>query len=108
MTWQLTGGVTRKVLLTNRYAFKVPNWTTWRQFLWGLLSNMQERAFSRLAWPILCPVLLSDPWGFLVVMPRCDLAPDGSLAQLSDLYGWEDAPTDDKPENFGYLAGQLV
>jgi hypothetical protein len=112
MSWQIKCGVTRRVLLAGNYAFKVPNWATWKQFLYGLLSNMQERAFSRLGWPILCPVLFSDPLGFLVIMPRCDPAPDACLAkclaELETPYDWEGVPTDDKSENFGYLAGQLV
>jgi len=72
MAATLLKGATRCVLLTRRYAVKVPRLVSWRLFLHGLLSNMQEREFSRTGWPELCPVLFSLPGGWLVVMPRCE------------------------------------
>lgn len=66
-----TNGVTRLVLLTKNYAFKVPNVLNgWSMFLTGLLCNMQERLFSTTEWPELCPVVFSTWGGWLVVMRR--------------------------------------
>jgi hypothetical protein len=76
-------GAVRTVFITRRYVFKLPGrWTFrhwrwwWRDLLWGLLSNIQERTDAREGWPELCPISFSIPGGFLVVMPH--------VAPLSD------------------------
>lgn len=66
-------GSSRTVLLTKRYAFKFPTFTSWKLFLYGLLANMQEKTFSGMQIPELAPVLFALPGGFLVVMPRVDV-----------------------------------
>ena len=63
-------GATRWVLLVGPYAVKVPSLRGWRDFLWGLLGNLQEAEFSRLGWERLCPVVASLPLGLMVVMRR--------------------------------------
>ena len=70
-------GSTRTVILTDNYAFKLPGFWCgylkryyWKQFLLGLLANMQEKEFSGMDHPKLCPVKFYIPRGFLVVMPR--------------------------------------
>jgi hypothetical protein len=52
-------------------AIKIPRLTSWKSFLTGLLCNIQERQFAKTGWAELCPVYFADPWGFIVVMPRC-------------------------------------
>lgn len=106
-------GATRSVLLTERYAFKVPRLASWRLFLCGLLANMQEREFSRGGWPELCPVLLSLPGGWLVVMPRAAPLTD---AQWDQTEAWmhEDSdrdyvlPVELKRDSFGLLGSRIV
>lgn len=71
----LTAGSSRTVILTQRWAIKLPGaWAypgyRWTSLLRGLLHNMEERAFSRLGWPCLCPVHFALPGGLLIVMPR--------------------------------------
>ncbi len=64
-------GCTRIVILTDNYAFKLPNFLDgWRLFLKGLLANMNEVIFSQMKLKRLCPVVLHFPLGFLVVMPK--------------------------------------
>ena len=108
---RLKRGASRTVLLARGYAIKVPNTRGWRLFLSGLLGNMQERAFSRTGWKELCPVLWSDPWGFVVVMPECE-----PLAKNLDDKSYQNfvtravgrVPVEHKRSSFGYLNGKLV
>jgi hypothetical protein len=104
-------GATRFVVLTRRWAIKLPRLVSWRLFLCGLLANMQEREFSRTGWPELCPVLFSLPGGWLVVMPRAEPLEDGEWALL-DIMGtreqWADrgeyvVPVEMKRDSFGWL-----
>ncbi len=109
--WRVLQGATRHVLLTDRWAIKVPRVTAgYRSFLHGLLANHQEALFSNMS-PSLCPVRLGLPLGLLVVMPRCE-----SLAQgMSD--GEYEAfvthehyvlPVENKRDSFGVLNGNIV
>lgn len=111
-----TRGVTRFVVLTPRYAIKVPRFWhyghfRWEMFLHGLLGNMQEREFARAGWPELCPVLWSLPGGWLLVMPRCEpldaeLTPEQyeAFTHRPDYH----VPAEHKADSFGYLNGRLV
>jgi len=104
-------GATRTVLLTKRYAIKVPRLASWRLFLCGLLANMQEREFSRAGWPELCPVLFSLPGGWLVVMPRAAPLSDLEWAQID--MRWPDradyvVPVEMKRDSFGRLLSRIV
>lgn len=131
---KFTNGATRTVLLTKRYAFKVPvcicfndagqlrsndRWPTWWMFRNGFASNRRERRISRLSHPKLCPVLFADPFGFLAVMPRCEPAKgidswrehlsDRALCPVEYLYlRRQGLPVDNYRFNFGWLDGQLV
>src|SRR5689334_10670858 len=64
-------GCTRIVIMTKRYAFKIPNVLEGCRLLYsGLLANLQESCFEAAKWPELCPVVFSLPFGLLIVMPR--------------------------------------
>ncbi|MCM5689520.1 hypothetical protein CN140_02645 [Sinorhizobium meliloti] len=81
-------GATRTVILTRRYALKLPSFKSWRLFLQGLLANMQEREFGKAERDGLCPVLFSIPGGLLVVMPRCSaLTTKNGRARLQRICG---------------------
>lgn len=65
-------GVTRHVILIGDYAVKIPRLNYgWRNFLQGLLCNMQEASFGKMNDKRMCPVLFSINGGFLLIMPRC-------------------------------------
>lgn len=110
-------GATRTVLLTKRYALKFPTCRYgWQHFLAGLLANMQERVFGRTGWPELCPVLLSDPFGFLVVMPKADefksqhkwlAMSKKEFKRFVEKDGYH-VPAENKPDSFGVLKGRPV
>lgn len=90
-TVSVLDGATRVVILVGRWAVKFPQVRYgWRNFLFGLLANMQERTFARAGWPELCPVVCSLPGGWLVVMPRCDPVSgltDARYAEMTDIPG---------------------
>lgn len=105
-------GSSRMVVLVFGYAIKFPSIGSWKQFLWGLLANMQEVAFSATGWPELCPVLWSLPGGLLLVMPRArTLKTKLSDIEYLHLTQHEDRmiPAENKACSWGYLPnGRLV
>lgn len=111
---RLAYGCSRLVILTRRYAIKVPNFRYgWRAFLHGLLHNMQERAFARTKHPKLCPVVCGVPGGWLIVMrratPLASSTPDGEWLAVwcrEDPTLW--IPAEPKTDSFGWLDGRLV
>lgn len=112
---RLAYGVTRTVLLVGNLAIKVPSFGEWRLFLLGLLANMQERNFSNLGWPELCPVLFSVPGGWLVVMRRAQILTDAEWSAISeeDITAFINkpnysVPAELKSDSFGWLNGKLV
>ena len=92
------------MILTRRFAIKVPSPRCWRDFLFGLLNNMNEAAWS--AEPGHCPVILAAPGGLFVVMPRARVLTDGEFQQLDQ----EVLPPrpERKADSFGILGDQLV
>lgn len=109
-------GCTRIVFLTKKYAFKIPTITTWEGFVLGLLGNMNERRWkdSPQDW-FICPLLYSNRFGLLNIMPRCspvkhrglyltELKRICVLSPLPDDFYMSDA----KPQNYGTYKGRMV
>lgn len=118
-------GATRTVILTKRYAIKLPRFYRsgrafeWSRILLGMLANLQERYWSQFNCHQLCPVLFADPVGLLVVMPRCEQVEpkfgNSAIACPVEFLWWERwgtegarVPVENVAENFGYLGGRLV
>lgn len=105
-------GATRWVILIGKYAIKIPRMDSWRQFLYGLLANMQERVFSKTKWPELCPVLFSVPGGWLVIMPRCTSlsVQDFRKFDIKSFTRKETRiiPVEGKIDSFGWFDGRIV
>jgi hypothetical protein len=106
-------GCTRIVILTQRYAIKLPNFLDgWKLFLKGLLCNMQERQFAETRWEELCPVLWSIAGGWLVVMRRVrEMTREEYL--VFDSRAWAErgdyvVPCEHKANSFGWLDGRVV
>lgn len=102
-------GITREVVLIGRWAFKLPSLRRWKNFLQGLIANMQEAELS--TWRdsnILCPVIFHIPGGLLTVMSRVEERTEeltnGELAYFQSLM----PSLESKPNNYGYLNGRLV
>lgn len=111
-----TRGATRFVILTKRYAIKIPRFWwhrsfRWQTFLYGLLGNMQERDFATAGWPELCPIRWSVPGGWLVVMHRAEpLTVDLTDEEYEAFVEQDDyrVPVEQKRDGFGLLDGRLV
>lgn len=98
-------GRNRWVVLVGRWAVKFPSFRSWRDFLFGLINNMNEAAWS--AHPGACPVVASIPGGFAVVMPRCAPVTWADLEAL-DHAQFAGLRVEHKPDSFGLLAGRIV
>lgn len=110
--WKIKKGATRFVVLTSRYAFKIPRLISWKSFLQGLLANMQERTFAQTKWSQLCPVYWGDPLGILVVMPRCmplrrDFWNSFDFESFRNQLDYA-VPVENKYDSFGYFKGKPV
>ena len=97
-------GTSRLVILTKRFAFKLPCILGWRRFLCGLLANIHECEWDGYS-ELLCPIVFSLPGGWIVVMKRAS-----ELVSLEDvdLNLFAGLPLDIKPSNFGLLDGKVV
>jgi len=104
-------GASRQAFLIGPYAIKMPSTRAWTNFLWGLIANLNERRRARLNTPTACPVLLADPIGLIVVMPRCEpLGRDVTDAEYDAITQGDDwlLPVERKPDSFGWLGERLV
>lgn len=103
-------GQTRIVFLVGNYAIKIPNFLKgYKQFLYGLISNLQEKEFSRTN-PYLLPVKHSLFGSLIVIMPRC-IVLDKNLP-LKAFYVITTSlgvypKVDYKPESFGIWKGRV-
>lgn len=125
--WHICKGITRTVLLTSRWAIKVPCLRPYghglRGRLWGfcrgVLANQSEANWWRNSAPdqkqFLCPVRRSLLGGIVNVYPRCEpyrVSDSTALAMFHRL----DFPipdlvpqlSDNKPENYGWFNGRPV
>ena len=106
-------GCHRIVILTKRYAIKIPRFTDgWKIFLTGLLANMQEIVFSKAKWPELCPVLFYISGGWLLVMPRVVEMTNNEFIEFNvdNFINTKDyvIPAEKKSDSFGYYRGHVV
>lgn len=83
-------GSTRSVILTKRYAIKVPTFYNWENFLYGLLGNIQEKLFADVCKGFVAPILFYTPGGFLSVMPRCEVQSmdESNVNRFKDIDQW--------------------
>lgn len=107
-------GISRTVILTRRYAIKVPSLRGGcgsgpRGRLWsfahGILANLSEREWSDT--PDVCPVL----WcllGLVNIYPRCEPLPEPCGEIDYDAIGIVGPAGDKKPDNLGLLDGRIV
>ena len=118
----VTTGSNRVVLLTRRFAFKVPSPRRWWFFVWGLIDNMHERRACGLGpWGHrqdgVAPIVFSLPGGLLNVARRArPLTADEWAAFDVDAHcerRFADGTpyrisAEPKPDSFGVLDGRVV
>ena len=114
MRWERKGS-SRDVFIIGRWVVKIPKVYSWETFLWGLLSNIQEREFSNLEWPELCPVIWSIPGGFLLVMPNCSIIERENFSEsiVNEIINnanksGRTIPAEIKHDSWGYYKNRLV
>lgn len=118
---QVRRGITRTVLLTKRWAIKLPSLRPYGNgvagLLWsisrGILANQSETEWWRNTQPEnrihLCPVRFSLLGGVINIYPRCEpyeATEEQELAMFNRTWRPVDdnpAPGDDKAANFGWL-----
>jgi hypothetical protein len=103
-------GAFRHVILLGSYAIKIPRL---RKLFHGLRCNRWEREVWRVwrpifGWNNLCPVVLADPVGMLVVMPRA-VQP----VTFADVVGatpncYPEPSVETKIEDFGRVGDKVV
>jgi hypothetical protein len=108
---RLDRGLTRVVLLTRRWAIKVPRLYLNEHFMWGLTrgiqANLSERDQTQLGQRGVCPVRWSFA-GLVNVYPRCAPVTVMPCAEDLDAMGYVGA-VDPKPQNLGrMLDGTIV
>lgn len=107
-------GCTRVVVLLWRWAFKFPAVRYgWRNFLRGLLGNLQEIQANQFPCPEVCPIHFYVPGGFMVVMTRCRPLTDEEWAAFDPeaFCRKEDyvVPAEYKQDSFGVMPnGRIV
>jgi len=110
---QIYWGTSRIVICIKNIAIKLPNISEYRLFLYGLLANMQERLF----WKSyknkkLCPVLLSFPGGFMIVMKRAESITRKKFYTLdyNKFVNEKDfiIPVENKLSSFGIIDNEIV
>lgn len=109
--WRVERGITRTVLLTRRWAVKVPSLRSYsrnlRGVMWsitrGIQANLSESEWSGTTG--VCPVRWS--WlGLVNVYPRCVQVSEHELIDW-DAIGFL-CPIDRKNSNVGWLNGRIV
>lgn len=112
----INSGSSRTVILTNKYAIKIPKikfgYYGFRSFLNGLIANIQETEFSKLKCKKLCPVFFSIYGGLLVIMPRCKTLniDDWNNFNYNEFINSNDfiIPTEYKISSFGIYNNEIV
>jgi hypothetical protein len=109
-------GVTRIVILTNRYAIKIPKPKIWNHFLRGILANISEKrtwrwnsgeyeeGFSHL----LCPVVWCSWGGWILVMERARPLSRADWEWVTVPEHKKHFPGDDTMSNYGWMEGRVV
>ena len=98
-------GITRLVILTERYAIKIPRMNYgWMKFIEGIYSNLSEyQCWRACESHYLCPVLFSFA-GFFNIMPRLKICETEEEIKSIRKVRYEDR----KPSNYGYHKGKIV
>jgi len=106
-------GGTRYVIMLRNYVIKIPSWYSYKNFLNGLVANINETALGAYKHPCLAELVMGNRFGLFVIQKRIKPVKHRGLfwVELSKLTGESLIPgvhlRDVKPENYGYDRGQL-
>jgi hypothetical protein len=100
------------ISLRDIYVFKIPNCSSYSQFLHGILANLQEKFFSAAKWTELCPVTIAGKSGLWLVMPYARPLTDDEWESFDyDTFVEQEhyvVPVEKKRDSFGILYGKVV
>lgn len=99
-------GRNRFVVLVGPWAIKVPSLRCWRDFLFGLLNNLNEAAWHREPKMAHCPVIWCAPGGFILVMPRARILTDAEFELVRRRL--PPARAELKADSWGYVGRMLL
>jgi hypothetical protein len=102
-------GVYRYVLAIGNMAIKVPRP---RKMLSGMRCNRWEREMwhvwrKKFGWDTLCPIWLTDPCGFVMVMHRASQPVTAQEIEATPDY-YPDITAEMKPDDWGRIGGRIV
>jgi hypothetical protein len=100
------------ISLRDIYVLKIPNLSSYKLFLYGILANLQEKTFSSAQWAQLCPVMAAGNSGLWLVMPYARPLTDSEWEAFDyeTFAHHEDyiVPVENKRDSFGILYGNVV
>lgn len=114
---RILNGVTRIVIVLNKIVIKIPNFRNYKNFLNGILANLQEKEFSNIH-DDLAKVKYCNCLGLFLIMEKVE-AVDPKNIEYKEFKGrivekYKNDPlsefmlSDCKPENWGYKENKLV
>ena len=101
-------GCTRTVLLTKKYAFKIPTFKSYKLFISGIQANLEEKVWTTLGIKCINSSYYCNRFGFLVIQKRVRQVNHRGLfwVEQKRLRVLSEYPeihkVDVKPENYGY------
>ena len=111
-------GSTRRVFVFRNFVIKIPNTQEYKLFLNGILSNLQEKLFSKMNRLDLAKVKYCDRFGLILIMEKAKEFDYNNLNwlefknTLEEKYKNDDMKefmlSDAKPTNWGIINGELV
>lgn len=110
----LIKGSSRYVFLLFGLAFKFPSLNSYRNFLWGLIANLNEhKLYYTLKHKKLCPIVFHIPLGILNVMPMVKLMSEDEFNNFKPiefccLGEGKTIPAEAKRDSFGWYKGRIV
>jgi hypothetical protein len=100
------------IILWGIYVLKIPNISSYRLFLSGILANLQEKTFSSAKWIELCPVVFAGNSGLCLLMPYARPLTDDEWESFDyqTFVNQEDyvVPAENKRDSFGIFYGRVV
>lgn len=97
-------GATRyAIIYYNKYAIKIPYLGRWKNFLLGVLANIQEKEFTTLKNDNLCPVIFSSWGSFINMMSHCHPITIEEFNSVLSNDDFVNLPVEKKITSFGKL-----
>ena len=109
---KLKKGTTRYVILFENFVIKIPSFYSWKNFLLGIVANLQEVTFwNAFKHEKLCPIILNIN-GFIIIMPKAkeltfEEFKTFNYNEFIDIDTWK-IPVENKLNSFGKIKNKIV